>query len=295
VAVLTYSEIQNLALDRAQANVTTDAPFSSAEIARFINDAYADVWEIAGGSVKLADSATAWASTATAVGTIQGALSDINEVLHIYAVSSAALQSIACTTNSTTTVTSSALFGSVTIGMLVSGSGIPAGAVVTAVASTSSLTISKAATSGTTPTLVFTKIVDAAELDRVEYAQLLHYRGVQGYGTYANPKICSVERASTETATGVNLFRLDYWPGVTGFYFPISYIPQFTPIDSATITTPDVNDLESRDISLLTAARMCPLIGRAEFVPSILADVSSRTAATLERKMQALMSGDQDK
>ncbi len=26
-------------------------------------------------------------------------------------------------------------------------------------------------------------------------------------------------------------FRLDYYPGVTGFYFPADYLPEFTPMD----------------------------------------------------------------
>jgi hypothetical protein len=53
---------------------------------------------------------------------------------------------LTCGINSTTTITSSALFGSVNVGDLVFGTGIPAGATVTAIASTSSLTISAAAT-----------------------------------------------------------------------------------------------------------------------------------------------------
>jgi hypothetical protein len=81
---------------------------------------------------------------------------------------------------------------------------------------------------------------------------------------------------------------------VTAFYFPIEYVPQFTEIDSATVTTPDVNDLESRDIGLICAARIAPLVGRASLVPSILADVSSRTAAALDRKFRAMLDGKQD-
>jgi hypothetical protein len=52
---------------------------------------------------------------------------------------------LTCGVNATTTITSSALFGSVAVGDLVFGTGIPA-ATVTAIASTSSLTISTAAT-----------------------------------------------------------------------------------------------------------------------------------------------------
>lgn len=64
-----------------------------------------------------------------------------------------ALAAITCTTtNTSTTVTSAALFGSVKVGMDVSGTGIPANNYVTAVASTSSLTIKVAATATGTPT-----------------------------------------------------------------------------------------------------------------------------------------------
>lgn len=57
--------------------------------------------------------------------------------------------------NSTTTVTSAALFASVFPGMRVSGPGIPAGTTVAAIASASSLTLSAAATDSLTNTLCF--------------------------------------------------------------------------------------------------------------------------------------------
>lgn len=57
--------------------------------------------------------------------------------------------------NSTTTVTSAALFGSVFVGMNVSGPGIPDGTTVAAIASQSSLTLSAAATDSNTNTLCF--------------------------------------------------------------------------------------------------------------------------------------------
>lgn len=57
--------------------------------------------------------------------------------------------------NSTTTVTSSTLFGSVFVGMNVSGPGIPDGTTVAAIASQSSLTLSAAATDSLTNTLCF--------------------------------------------------------------------------------------------------------------------------------------------
>lgn len=59
------------------------------------------------------------------------------------------------TTISSTTVTSAALFGNVIVGMYVSGTGIPAGSIVTAKASSSSITVSQAATVTGTPNLTF--------------------------------------------------------------------------------------------------------------------------------------------
>lgn len=231
MAVLAYSALQNLFLDRAGANVTTDAPVSAAEIARFLNEAYADVWEISGGSIKSVASATAWTSAQTATGVVVGILTDINEVIRMWA--------------STTS-------GSVGVS------------------------------------------TDDNELDRVELSHVQWLRKSSLTGTYARPKVYALTRLATTTPASVGLLRLDYWPSVTGFYFPMEYQPQFTEIDSSTVTTPDVNDLESRDIGLLAAARLAPLIGRAELVPSILADVSERTAKALERKMAALLSADQD-
>jgi hypothetical protein len=53
---------------------------------------------------------------------------------------------LTCGLNSITTVTSAALFGSINVGDLVTGTGIPVGVTVTAITSTSSITISAAAT-----------------------------------------------------------------------------------------------------------------------------------------------------
>jgi hypothetical protein len=62
---------------------------------------------------------------------------------------------VTATTAGSRTVTSVALFGSVVVGQKVFGIGIPLGATVTAVASTSSITISDPATATGTPTLQF--------------------------------------------------------------------------------------------------------------------------------------------
>lgn len=64
-------------------------------------------------------------------------------------------QDISSTKNSTATITSAALFGDVAEGMKVSGAGIPAGTYVKSKASTSSLTLSAAATDSLTSTLTF--------------------------------------------------------------------------------------------------------------------------------------------
>lgn len=233
MAVLTYSQISDLVLDRVQANTATDAPISATEMARFINDAFAMVWEISGGSLKSVASATAWtpAQTVDTTGKLTGILTDIDEIMHCWA-----------------TATSGSTGG---------GS-------------------------------------SDYELDRVELHRIEFLRRNQGLGTYAVPKLYAVTRLTTVTPADVNKVRLDFYPGVSGLYFPIAYVPQFTPIDSVTVTTPDVNDLESRDIALIAAMRFAPLLGRAELVPAIAMDVSEATQKALERKWSALMQGKQD-
>jgi hypothetical protein len=68
----------------------------------------------------------------------------------------AAITVVSSTTSASATVTSAALFGSVTTGMLVTGDGIQPDTIVTAVGSTSSITLSKAATAtGVGVTLTF--------------------------------------------------------------------------------------------------------------------------------------------
>ena len=230
MAVLTSTQINDLMLDRAQANVTTDAPISSTEALRFINDAFADVYEVSGGRIKSVQSSTAWTTAQSATGIVAGILTDIADVQALFWKSSDAVA-------------------------------------------------------------VATDVV----MRRVELERILWLRGAQGHGTYNDkPKLYALSPMATDTAADVNKLQLDYFPAVTGFYFPIRYVRQFNPLSAIDTSVPDVNDLESRDIALLAAARIAPLIGRAELVPSILADVSARTAAALERKMMALQSGRQD-
>jgi hypothetical protein len=231
VAVLVYSAIKNLAFDRAGVNVTTDAPISDTVFARFVNDAYADVYAISGSRIKNVASATAWTSAQTATGVVTGILTDVEELLHVYA---------------------SGTSGSV---------GVTAG---------------------------------DSELDKVEASFGEYLRHSNATGTYAVPKFYWIDRLATATPASVGLLTLNYWPGVTGFYLPIKYAAQFTEIDSATVTTPDVNDLESRDIGLLTAVRICQDQDHYERVPGIIADISQRTAELLQRKLAAMMHAKQD-
>lgn len=232
MAVLVYSELKNLAFDRAQVNVTVDAPISDTEFARFINDAYSDIWPPSGGRLKTVASATAWTSAQTATGQVVGILTDVEDIRHVWA--------------STTS-------GSV---------GVSSG---------------------------------DYELDRVELSRIFALRADgSGYPTYLKPREYAISRKATTTPASVNLLQLDYWPSVTGYYLPIAYVPQFTPIDSATVTTPDVNDIESRDIALLAASRIAQAVGRAELVPGILADISTRTQTAIQRKLEALLDARQD-
>lgn len=233
MAVLTAAEIDSLALDRAQASATTDAPLSTAEKLRFYNDAYADVYEIAGGRIKRVASATAWTSAQTSTGIVAGILTDIQEVVAVF----------------------------------------------------------QTTTSGSTGG------ISDAPLRRVELERILWLRTAQGHGVYLTPKLFAISPMATTTAADVNKVQLDYYPSgaaVTGFYFPMHYIAQFTPLTALSTEVPDVNDAESRDIALLGAARIAQVIGRSDLVPGILADVSMKTAAALDRKMRSLMAGNQD-
>lgn len=232
MATPSYSELKNLAFDRAQVNVTTDAPISDTEFARFINEALRDVYNISGGREKTVASATAWTSAEAATGQVAGILTDVEDILHVWA--------------STTS-------GSVGV------------------------------SSGDT------------ELDKAELSEILALRAnSSGYPTYLRPKKYAVTRKATTTVADVNKLQLDYWPSVTGFYLPIMYVPQFSEIDSATVTTPDLNDIEARDGGLICAARIAQAVGRSELVPGIFADISTRTQTLMDRKLRAMLDGKQD-
>jgi hypothetical protein len=303
VSVLTYAELVEQIEDAIVGNVSTDAPIGTAEMLRAINDAYASVWEISGGGIKSVGSPTAWHSAEGATGIVYGLLSDIKEVLHLYASTTAPSVLTTTTSLGLDALTSAALFGPIKRGMHITGADIPANTVVKSIESTSSLTMSQVATGNTTGLRTFSdtgEVSGTKELDRRELSEVQWWKKSSLAGTYAQPKIYSVTRLeagtpAAATVSDVGKLRLDYWPEVTGFYFPIAYIPQFTPMDGGSSDVPSVNDLESYDIAWMAAADLAPRIGRAELVPAILMKVSAGTQRALERKLSTLVSADQDR
>jgi hypothetical protein len=86
MATPTYAELSDNFLDRLQANVATDPPFSTAEILRRLNDAYCTVWEISGGAItNVTGASTTWTPAPTTLtdGKLVGVLRDINEIMHV--------------------------------------------------------------------------------------------------------------------------------------------------------------------------------------------------------------------
>jgi len=134
-----------------------------------------------------------------------------------------------------------------------------------------------------------------SELDPVDLARIQRLRKSNLTGTYDRPKEYAVTRMGTATAADVGKLQLDYWPSVTGFYFPAIYIPFFTPATAINSDKPDVNDLESYDIAYLSAADLMQRIGRPDLVPGVLLKVSEATAKALERKLKSMVAADQDK
>lgn len=133
-------------------------------------------------------------------------------------------------------------------------------------------------------------------LDRVEYARIQWLRGSGGVGTYAIPQVYSVtrKRASSDVAANVGRYDLDVWPGVAGYYFPMEYIKQFAPLAGSGTDVPDVTDLGSRDICHIAAFRMAPLSDRARLATVIASGISQKSREMMARKMNALISADQD-
>jgi len=82
MGVLTVTEMIDLALDRIQANVSVDPAFTDTELMRYLNDAYADVWEMSGGAMKRVAGGTLWTPqpAASTDGILTSVLTDIGEV-----------------------------------------------------------------------------------------------------------------------------------------------------------------------------------------------------------------------
>ena len=79
-------------------------------------------------------------------------------------IQDAATSTLSCTTNSTTTVTT-ADTSSLSVGMAVSGTGIPAGATIVTVPNSTSFTLSAAATASATNTLTFQKGIISTKIE----------------------------------------------------------------------------------------------------------------------------------
>lgn len=95
MANLTAADLETRFLDRLQINVTTDPPIATVASAGsvaasktyvFLNEAFATVWEIWGGSVTAATSATLWTPDVTAdtTGKLTGDLQTIKEIVNVW-------------------------------------------------------------------------------------------------------------------------------------------------------------------------------------------------------------------
>jgi hypothetical protein len=228
VAVLTETEINALVKDRCAINVSTDVPVSTAELLRFVNEAYADVYAVAGGGLLAAKHTDAWDDGNMNNGFTTSKLTTIEELLTVFETATDALPDD-----------------------------------------------------------------DDTVLDKTDLAHIQYLRSSSGYGGYGSLKLYSATRIATTTSADINTIRLDVWPTIASKFVGIHYVPQFTPLTAG--DEPNVNDLESRDIALLAAMKIAPLVGRAELVPSIAVDVSRRTSLALERKISAMLEGKQDK
>jgi hypothetical protein len=295
VAVLTYSEIEALALDDLVANVSTDAPITAGvanEAGRFINDAYAQIWELSGGRIRKAPSGNAWSGAQLNTGTLYGDLTDLGEILHVFATTQAPIAVTLCTTTNNSADISHASAGflaAIVNGWHISGTGIPSNTYVDYKTSTGAITMTRQATatgSGNV-TITFSPTESTRELEPASLARILQLRSSSGLGTYAAPALYAVRFAASPGSTDVMKAVLEYYPGTVGYYFPVHYKPQFVPMDS-TITTPDVNDIESRDIAHLAAFNLVNHAGRPDLAEGIAAKLSEGTRLGLERKERAM-------
>jgi len=297
MAVLVYSEIETLFLEDLQSNVAADPPITAGvanQAGRFINDAYRTIWELSGGRLRKAPSGNAWTSAQLATGTAQGVLTDINEPRQVFATTQAPVAVVSVTTTiNSAAISSAAGFTSVIVGgWHVSGTGIPSNTYVAAKTGDSNITLTSNATANGTVTLTFSPTESGNELDRRDLSYI-HWLRSNSVGAYTVPKIYALVMVASPGTTDVNKAILEYWPGSTGYYFPLHYVPQMVPMD-VTITTPDVNDLESADIAHLAALNFAALNGRAELAETCALKLSENTRLALDRKLASMVAGKQD-
>src|SRR3990172_3583186 len=219
ISVLTAAEISDIMLDRANANAAVDAPLVTAERFRFMNEAYADVWEIEGGAAKRATHANAWNEASDdGTGFLTGKLTEIGEILRVW--SSGTAGSVGRTNGDIELVKADPP----PINYLPSWGGLAVGS--------------------------------ATPIGQV--------------GEYATPKVyCAYRHDSAAVAANANKFDMEAWPALTGRYYPIEYVLQFVPL-AADADVPNLTDVGSRDVALLAAARIAPLVDRGDLVQSIL-------------------------
>ena len=292
MAVPTYSEIEVIALDDLVANVATDSPIATGvtnEAGRFINDAYATIWELTGGRIRKIASEAAWTGAQRGRGFLHGIPTDIAEILQVFATASGPASVATCVTangSPNVSVTAGAPFAAVVPGMIVSGTGIDTFTYVVDVAATfDSLVLSRNATATTNPvTLTFSYTEGPYKLDPAPLEMVLSRK--RGSLSYASPMLYHAIRNASPGSTDVGKWAMHYFPGVAGFYFPIWYAPQFVPM-SSTITTPDVNDLEGRDIGHLAALYLVNHAGRSDLAEGIAMKLSQNTKLALDRKFGA--------
>lgn len=226
MAILLLSEIRTLALNRLQANVSTDAPVTTAQLDEQINDSYSELWEVAGASTKKSTHATLWTPSPAVAGTLAlaGQVSNFKELLRVYL---------------------SGTVGSV---------GQTAGDV---------------------------------ELDRMEMAELMYRRRTSDL--YGNTVAYAVERLEPDAAADIGKITIQLWPAASATqYFPAHYVRNRTTLVNAS-DVPDVTEGESRDIALMAAMKLAPLVGRQELVPGIIADITQKTRSALDSKFRALL------
>ncbi len=298
MATPTWTQLQSTTYDLLVANVTSGNPIGDTLFSREINQALRDCWELSGGRLLTVTSALAWTNAHLCTGTVAGILTDVADVEHVYATAVAPF-TVSCTTAATTALVAASgsfITSGVVAGMAISGTNISANTFVANVTDATNLVMTKAGAgvSGNPNTITFTHTglsitattgveVEKAPggLDEIRY---LRANSV-GMPTYLLPKKYALVRRATDVPAAVNLLQLEYWPAVTGQYFPIEYMPQFREIDSATVTTPDLDDVWANDAAVLAAERLAPRIDRPDLLPEIVKHFSQKYTEAMARKM----------